>query len=412
MWFTGHVPDPPQVQPVSSLRVPNLSDIDMTALRAERLARLQASMRAHGVPACLFFHQANIRYATGTNVMKIWSSETFSRHCVVPAEGEPVLFEAETSRDVSAMKIRDVRVATTWQFIPSRAEQLSREWAAELKTLLRELGADDGPLGLDQLDTVGFNALANAGIEVVDSTAITMGARDIKTPQEIGLIKINGAIGDAMLGDFERAIRPGVHEHELLATITDTLLQNQGEYVFTRLVSSGRNTNPWGSEARDKIVMPGDLVAVDTDAYGVEGYMIDVSRTFLCGEEASPGQIEVYKIAHDMMVQMRELLRPGMTYDEYARACPALPQRFRAQQYECMVHGIGLQDESPSIYYPDQAPNLTDSVLTPDMALCLEVYVGEVGGHYGVKLEDQVLVTETGAELLCTYPYDRKLLGL
>ncbi len=215
-----------------------------------------------------------------------------------------------------------------------------------------------------------------------------------------------------MLGDFERAIRPGVHEHELLATMTDTLLRNQGEYVFTRLVSSGRNTNPWGSEARDKIVMPGDLVAVDTDSYGVEGYMIDVSRTFVCGELASPGQVEVYKIAHDMMLQMRDLLRPGMTYDEYARACPALPQRFRAQQYECMVHGIGLQDESPSIYYPDQAPNLTDSVIMPDMALCLEVYVGEVGGHYGVKLEDQVLVTDTGAELLCTYPYDRKLLGL
>ena len=68
----------------------------------------------------------------------------------------------------------------------------------EITALLRELGADDGPLGLDQLDTVGFSALAEAGITLVDSTPITMAARDIKTPQEIELIKVNGAIGDAM----------------------------------------------------------------------------------------------------------------------------------------------------------------------------------------------------------------------
>ena len=90
-------------------------------------------------------------------------------------------------------------------------------------------------------------------------------------------------------------------------------------------MSSGRNTNPWGSEARDKLVAPGDLVCVDTDAYGVEGYMVDVSRTFLCGERAEPGQIDLYRIAHEQMTGMREVLRPGMTYDEFARAAPPLP---------------------------------------------------------------------------------------
>lgn len=406
------MPDHLQVQPVSGLRVPNAADVDMPGLRAERLARLQAAMRDAEVPACLFFHPANIRYATGTSVMDVWAAETFARHCVVPADGDPVLFECDTSREVSARHVRDVRPAVTWQFMPARAEQVVAGWAAEMAALLRELGVADGPLGLDRLDTHGFLALSAAGIRLVDSAAITAAARDVKTPQEIELLKICGAIGDAILHDFEQAIEPGVREHELLAVMTESLIRRQGEYVFTRLVSSGRNTNPWGSEARDKAVMPGDLVAVDTDAYGYEGYMIDVSRTFLCGDWPSAGQVELYRVAHEQMIAMRETLRPGMSYDAFARAIPTLPERFLAQRYECMVHGAGLEDESPTIYYPGQAPNPTDVEIVPGMALCFECYVGEVGGPYGVKLEDQVLVTEHGAEPLCTFPYDATLLGM
>src|SRR4029079_16062909 len=104
-------------------------------------------------------------------------------------------------------------------------------------------------------------------------------------------------------------------ECALRATRSNVLFGEQGYYVCSRLVASGRNTNPWGSEARDKIVMPGDLVAVDTDAYGYEGYMIDVSRTFLCGDVPSAGQVELYKVTHEIMVGMREVLRPGMSYD-------------------------------------------------------------------------------------------------
>jgi Xaa-Pro aminopeptidase len=400
-----------EVQPVSRLRVPNRSDIDFAALRAERLSRLQAKMAEHDVPACLFFHPANIRYATGTSVMDIWASETFARHCVVPAEGDPVLFECHTSIGISGRYVRDVRPAVTWQFMPGRAAEVAMEWVGDLIQLLRELGADQGPLALDRLDTFGFTALRDAGIGLIDSSGVTTAARDVKTPQEIELLKINGAIGDAILRDFEDAIRPGVREYELLAAMTGSLLGRQGERVFTRLVSSGRNTNPWGSEAQDKLVMPGDLVAVDTDAYGLEGYMIDVSRTFFCGDRPEPGQIELYQVAHEAIVAMRETLRPGMSYAEFADACPPLPERFRPQQYECMVHGAGLEDESPTIYYPGQGPNPDDVLIEPGMALCFECYVGEAGGPYGVKLEDQVLVTESGAELLCTYPYDRALLG-
>jgi Xaa-Pro aminopeptidase len=400
---------------VSRLRVPNLSEIDSGRLRAGRLARLQAMMKRHDLPVCLFFNPANIRYATGTDVMGVWTAGTFARYCVVPAEGEPVLFEYRGSMHVSQKLVRDVRPAYGWQFGGIQSADKGREWAASIRALLRELGLEGERLAVDKLDTVGFLALQAEGIALCDSGPATVDAREVKTPEEVALFKVNGAIGDAMLADFEAAIRPGIREYELLAVLGSSLLRNHGEFLFTRLIASGTNTNPWMSEAHDKIVQPGDLVAVDTDANGYEGFVIDVSRTFLCGDEATPEQKEAYRVAFDCVTGMFEVLRPGMTFEEFAEKAPALPEAYRVQRYGVMVHQAGLEDEGPGIPYPDddRGPRriMPRREIQENMVLCLECYAGKVGAPFGVKLEDQVLVTRTGAELLCTYPYDAKLLS-
>ena len=126
---------------VSQLRIPNVADIDFGRLRAGRLARLQAAMRRHGLPVCLFFNPANIRYATGTDVMGVWTAGTFARYCVVPAEGEPVLFEYKGSVHVSRRLVRDVRPAFTWQYGGAAGADKAREWARSVKAVLAELGA-------------------------------------------------------------------------------------------------------------------------------------------------------------------------------------------------------------------------------------------------------------------------------
>jgi Xaa-Pro aminopeptidase len=197
--------------------------------------------------------------------------------------------------------------------------------------------------------------------------------------------------------------------------LSDALLRHHGEFVFTRLVASGTNTNPWLTEAHDKLVMPGDLVGVDTDANGYEGYVIDVSRTFLCGDTASAEQKEAYRVAYDCVTGMAELLRPGMSFQAFADKAPRLPDAYRARRYPGMVHQAGLEDEGPGIPYPDddRGPRriMPDREIKENMVLCLECYAGKEGAPFGVKLEDQVLVTRDGAELLCTYPFDAKLLS-
>lgn len=384
----------------------------LTRLRSERLDRLQDAMRAGGMAVCVFFHPANIRYATGTSMMDVFCAGTSARYCVVPANGDPVLFEWEMGVPYSSRIVRDVRVAGWWQFTGTRRVEKTDRMAAEICDLLRELGVAGEQVGVDRLDVAALLALQRAGLRVVDASPVTDAAREVKTPEEVKVMRFNGAIGAEMMAEFEAEIVDGVAEYELFARLSDSLLRRRGEVIFSRLIASGQNTNPWGSEARDKLVRNGELVAVDTDAVGYEGYLIDFSRTFLCGDgPASSEAVEAYRVAHDSLLSMRAALRPGLSFPEYAASVPAIPEKYLPLRYDLMVHGAGLEDEGPIIYYHGQGDNPEDEYIQENMALCLECYIGAVGGSCGVKLEDQLLVTAAGSELLSTYPYDSRLLG-
>jgi len=107
-----------------------------------------------------------------------------------------------------------------------------------------------------------------------------------------------------------------------------------------------------------------------------------------------------------------QMIKPGVMIPDLTANCHVLDDKFQAQKYGCLMHGVGLCDEWPLVAYPDKAvPGAFDYALEPGMVLCVEAAVGEVGGDFTIKLEDQVLVTETGFENLTTYPFDEKLMG-
>jgi len=193
--------------------------------------------------------------------------------------------------------------------------------------------------------------------------------------------------------------------------LAGTLLRRGGEHLATSTVCSGPNTNPWRARTTARPLEPGDLVYVDTDAVGVEGYFFCVSRTFLCGgRPPTPAQREIYRAAHDWLLALKEMVRPGLTCRDLADRAPRLPAKYMPQHYEVMIHGIGLEEESPSVAYPgDPQPN-GDRALVENMALVVELYCGEVGGRDGVKLGDQVVVTSGGVKDLVPYRYSAALL--
>jgi Xaa-Pro aminopeptidase len=387
-----------------------VNGVDLQRLRAGRLARLQDAMRGHDVEACLLFNEPNIRYATGASAMPVWSNTTFVRCALVPVEGSPILFEHPNSMHLFGELEAYVSPMHTWEFFDD-AGLHSAIFAQETVAAMREIGLTGDRLAIDRLGTPGFLAFQAAGISILDSAPITMEAREIKTPEEIELLALGGEEVMEMLGNFEAAIRPGISERELLAVLAGTLLASGGEHLATNTVCSGPNTNPWRAEATDRALERGDLVYVDTDSVCLEGYFFCVSRTFLC-EDASPTreQREAYRVSHDWLEAMKDLVRPGVTCRELADRAPRLPDKYVPQRYECMIHGTGLEEESPSVAYPgDPQPN-PDGVLEEGMALVVEVYAGEVGGRLGVKLGDEIVVAADGPKDLAPYPYCAALL--
>ena len=91
-----------------------------------------------------------------------------------------------------------------------RVRDKAREWASSIRSALRELGLERERLAVDKVDTAGFLALQEEGIAITDVGPATVDAREVKTPEEAALFAINGGIGDAMLAEFEAAIRPGI----------------------------------------------------------------------------------------------------------------------------------------------------------------------------------------------------------
>ncbi len=184
-------------------------------------------------------------------------------------------------------------------------------WARQIKDVLEERGLAGERIGIDVLDYNGYAALQTLGLTLADADRAMSTARIIKLPDEVELMRRSCAVAETALADMEQAIRPGITENELLATFWHRILALGGEHCFTRLIVSGHKTNPWFHEADDKVVEPGDLVAIDTDTIGPEGYVADFSRTFLCGDRASAAQQEAYRVAYDFVRGCSELIKPG-----------------------------------------------------------------------------------------------------
>jgi len=395
------VPDGPVIEP------PDAATLE--SLRLERLARLQSSMRARDVAACVLFNEPNIRYATGATAMPVYAMSTFVRCALVPQEGRPILFEHANSIHRSRSRAPDVRPMHPWEFSDHQQEEADA-WAERTIAALRELGVGDDVVAIDRAGTPAYLALADRGVRLRDSAPVTQWARQVKGPIEVSLFDLNAPLIDAELAGVEASISPGMSEAAVLAEMARVLVRGGGEYLATNTLCSGPNTNPWRAEATDRRIRDGDLVFVDTDSVALEGCFFCVSRTFAVGKPSS-AQRATYRAAHEWLVEMESLIRPGVSCAELAAAAPPIPERFVDQRYECLLHGIGLEEENPSVCHPaDVQPN-PDTVLEAGMILVVEGYFGEVGADHGVKLGDQLVVTDDGVRTLVPYPWSEPLLA-
>jgi Xaa-Pro aminopeptidase len=212
---------------------------------------------------------------------------------------------------------------------------------------------------------------------------------------------------------MREALRPGLTENELFAMLSDANMRMGGEWMECRLLSSGGRTNPWFQEAGDRVIRPGDLVGFDTDLIGPYGYCADISRTFFCGPgKPSAAQRKLYGLAMEQIHHNIDQVRAGMTLGEFSERAWRIPASYAANRYSCVAHGVGMCDEWPGVaHVQDLAASGYDGMLEENMTICIESYIGEEGGVEGVKLEQQVLVTRTGCQVLTTFPFEDTLYG-
>ena len=386
-------------------------EVDLERLRLGRLERLQQAMRDHDVEVLLLANEPNVRYATGATAMPVYAMSTFARCAVIPQQGAPILFEHSNSMHRSELRAHHVRPMHAWEFYDDPAQQAAI-WADETLAAVRELGASGERIAVDRLGTPAFLALVERDVRLHDSAPVTQQARRVKTPEEITLFDLNGALIMEMLAAFEAAIAPGVPERDLLAVLSDVMVRGGGEYLATTTVCSGPNTNPWRAEATDRRLEEGDLVFVDTDTVGIEGCFFCVSRTFPVGDAGpSAEQRAMYRDSFEWLTEMKALVRSGVTCGELTTQAPAFPARFAAQRYECFFHGIGLEEENPSLCHPDDVQPNPGTVLEQGTALVVELYAGEIGARDGLKLGDELLVTDEGHRVFAPYPFSERLLA-
>ncbi|NCF26031.1 MAG: M24 family metallopeptidase [Gammaproteobacteria bacterium] len=394
-----------------------LAPPNLEGMRQEHLQRVCRQLQTRDYGGILLFDPLNIRYATDCSNMHLWIAHNPARAVFVSADGYVILWDFHHCGHLSAhlplvSEVRDG--AGFFYFLAGDSEeQQARQFANEVDDALRQHAGRNRRLAIDKMEISGIQAVQKLGIEIKSGQQVMEHARLVKSENDIRAMRCALATCEIAVDAMGQALTPGIAEVELWSVLHAENIKRGGEWIETRILSSGPRTNPWMQEAGPRKIREGELVAFDTDLIGPYGYCADISRTWYCGDDKpSDEQRRLYQLAHEHMTANMNMLAPGVSFRELTEKGHRLPEKFRAQRYGVMGHGVGLCDEFPAIYYPeDFVDGAFDYIFEPGMTMCVEVYIGEVGAKEGVKLEDQVLITETGVENLTRCPFDERLMA-
>ena len=383
-------------------------DINFENLRLYRLNRIKNELKKNNIQACMLFDPVNVRYALDSTNMSVYNMHNLTRYCFVPVNGPTILYEYFNCEILSKHLnlIDEIRPAITWDYFSNgdQADNQLLKWINEVKDLSKNYFKTK-KIAIDVLNGPAVTALNKEGIEVVDAKLILEQARVIKSPDELTCMKAAIEVAEKGVSKMRSDLKPGMTEDELWSILHKTNIENGGEWIECRILSSGERTNPWMQESSNKVMQQGEIVAFDTDMVGPYGYCADISRAFVVGHKFNDEQKKLYSMARNQIDHNFRLIKPGMSFKEFIKKSWVLPDEYYGNRYSCMVHGIGLCDEWPQIRYPTDGGE-EGGTFEKNMTITLESYIGKVGGKEGVKLEQQYLVGENGLELMSHHPLE------
>lgn len=397
-------------------RAPESEGIDLSAVRLYRLGRVREQMKLFGVDAVVLSDPINIRYATGARNMQVFCQRNAPSRYLLLTAHKSILFEFTGCLHLGHgfETIDEVRPSKTASFVAAGPEIVVREkaWATEMAGLIDELVGKGATVGLERLNAGTAIALKDCDLQIVDAQQPVEMARSVKSSEEMKCVNASLRATERGVAKLRDAIRPGMTENELWSVLHQSVIAQNADYCETRLLNAGARSNPWFQETSSNVIGENELIALDTDVVGCHGYYSDFSRTFHAGPgKPSATQRELYKVAYEQVISNMGILHAGMSFRDYADWAWDIPAKYYENRYYLSAHGCGMTGEYPYLYHKGDFPDAGyDGEIVAGMTICVESYIGEAGGHEGVKLEQQVLVTETGIEVLSRFPFEQDLL--
>ncbi len=386
--------------------------VDLDEVRRYRLARLREKLVRLDYAGILLFDPVNCRYACDVTNMQIWSAHYETRCVFIATDGPMILFDYGNYPHVAegVPTIDEYRVHTSFYYFAAgpRSEEKATKFGNVIADLVRTHGAGNSRLAVDRLSHLGCDALRNHGISLHDGQEVTETARVVKSAGELALMQKSIDVCEIGVRRMRDATQPGMTENALWAILHHANIELGGEWIETRLLSSGARTFPWFRESSMRKIEAGDMISLDTDLVGPYGYCADMSRSWICGDgKPSDEQKRIYALAFEQIQYNKSILKAGMSFREVAEKAWKIPDEFVDHRYGVLIHGVGLADEYPSIRHIHNFDQQGyDGVLEENTTLCVESYIGSARSGEGVKLEEQVLVGIDGIRQLTSDPLE------
>jgi Xaa-Pro dipeptidase len=387
--------------------------VDYNRLREDRLKKAHEQLNKAGLGALFCLDQDNIRYIASATIGE-WARDKMTRYVVLPKDAEPVLF--------------DVGSRVVWQNDPHGAAWLEgkvrpaisigrgavpqevgsvKKCVDMIGEVLKDHGVEKEPLGIDILDVPLLRELNAAKIEIADGQAPMLEARLIKTAEELELLDTAAMMVDCAYYELAKAVRPGIRENDLVGIANKALYSYGSNHVECINCISGPRTNPHHHDFTDRRLRPGDIIFFDI-MHSFNGYKTCYYRTFCVGEP-SIQQKELYDQCYSWLEESIKCVRPGITTKDIASRWPGPEVLGLKTEQEVLAnqwgHGIGMSIwELPVI---SRAWSLEHPYpIKENMVMALETYAGPKGADFGIRIEEEVVVTSTGHKVITRFPVE------
>src|ERR687883_1388223 len=386
--------------------------VNFERLRTERLARIKRLLKESEMGALLCFDMANIRYITATHIGK-WAFDKLIRFCLLMRGEEPIMWDfgsAARHHKIYNPWLGDERsragISTLRGSVKGRAESVAEKVRVELE----QRGLLGEPVGVDVIELPVLHALQNAGIQVVDGQALMQDVRKLKTPDEKTLLATACAMVDSAYDQLYKAMRPGFRENDCVALVNKVLFELGSEHVEGVNAISGERCAPHPHVFTDRMLRPGDPAYFDI-LHSYNGYRTCYYRTFAVGS-ASRALVDAYKRCRDILDRAISLIRPGVTTADVVEVFPRAQEFGFADEEAAFAlqygHGVGLSIWEKPIFsrlvsfdYPE--------TIEEGMVFALETFWPSSDGWSAARIEEQLVVTADGAEVITRFPAEELL---